>query len=67
MSEATKTEVTLLGYKRDRSMIIIHFFGLRWIRFGSVFTKLKFLDTTLYRRIKGQRQVFGIPAIGFNQ
>ena len=63
MSEATKTEIILLGYKRDRLMTDIHFFGLRWIRFGSVYTKLKFLDITLYRRIKGQRQVFSIPAI----
>ena len=63
MSEATKTEIILLGYKRDRSIISIHFFGLHWFRIGPVLTRLKFLNINLYRRIKDKRQLFGIPAV----
>ena len=59
----TKTEIILLGYKRDRSMINIHFFGLHWARIGSVLVRLKFFNITLYRRIKDKRQAFGIPAV----
>jgi len=63
MINVTKTEIILIGYIQDRSMTSIHFFGLHGVQFGSVLTKLKFLNITLYRRIKGKRQLFGIPAV----
>ena len=59
-----ETEIILLGYKRDRSMTSIHFFGLYWVHFG-LMAKLKFFNIILYRRIKDKRQVFGIPAIRY--